>query len=142
MTQLKGNKVIHGKNGSVWWDGEELAQIEEFSAVIGVNREDVTFANQVYSDSKFTGLAGTGTMTLKKINNRIGTKLVQALSAGVDVRSQIVAKLDDKDSANGAIRVSLDNVWFTGDIPVMAFSTGGIVTEQINFGFAGTPVYQ
>lgn len=142
MAQLTGKDVIHGKNGQVWWDGEELAEIEEFSAVVAINREDITFVKQVYTESKFVGLAGTGSMTVRKINNRTGAKLVQALSSGVDVRSQIVAKLDDKDNPNGAIRVSLDNVWFTGDIPVLAFSTGGIVTEQINFGFASAPRYQ
>jgi hypothetical protein len=142
MVQLAGNKVIHGKNGSVWWDGEELAEIESFEAVIAIKREDITFVNQVYDESKFVGLSGTGKMKMKKINNRVGTKLVEALSNGIDVRSSIVAKLDDKDSLNGAIRVSISNVWFTGDIPVIAFESGGIVTEEISFGFAGAPKYQ
>jgi hypothetical protein len=139
---LTGNRVIHGKNGSVWWDGEELAEIESFEAVIAIKRSDVTFVGQVYDESKLEGLAGTGKMTLKKINNRTGQKLVEALSKGIDVRSQIVAKLDDKDSTNDAIRVALDNVWFTGDIPVLKFETGGIVKEDISFGFAGAPRYQ
>lgn len=142
MTQLTGNRVIHGKNGSLWWDGEELAEIESFEAMISVKRSDQTFVNQVYSESKFEGLVGKGKMKLKKINNRTGTKLVEALSNGVDVRSTIVAKLDDKDSTNGAIRVSIANVWFEGDIPVLAFDTGGIVQEEISFGFAGAPKYQ
>jgi hypothetical protein len=142
MTQLAGNRVIHGKNGSVWWDGEELLEIEEFEAVVAIKREDVTFVNQVYDESKFVGLAGTGKMKTKKINNRVGLKLVEALSNGVDVRSSLVAKLDDKDSTSGAIRVSISNVWFTGDIPVLAFQSGGIVMEEISFGFAGAPKYQ
>lgn len=142
MAQLTGNRVIHGKNGSVWWDGEELAEIENFEAVVSIKREDVSFVNQVYDESKFVGLAGTGKMTMKKINNRVGTKLVEALSKGIDVRSSIVAKLDDKDSLSGAIRVAISNVWFTGDIPVLAFESGGIVTEEISFGFADAPKYQ
>ncbi|MFR3751803.1 MAG: phage tail tube protein [Enterocloster sp.] len=75
-----------------------------------VNREDVQMGMNV--DSKMTGLKGSGTLSIKKVYSR-AKAVLEKLSAGQDVRCQIIAKLKDPDAVDGQIeRWSTDNVWW------------------------------
>ena len=85
-------------------------------------------------DSKMTGLKGSGTLSIKKVYSR-AKAVLEKLSAGQDVRSQIIAKLKDPDAVDGQIeRWSTDNVWWN-TIPVINWETGGQVQEEWEFGF-------
>lgn len=130
--KITGNRVINGKFGKVWWDGELLAEIQGFEAKMTINREEVPFVGEMAPDSKITGVAIEGTMKLKKVFSRGQKKLVEAYLKGEDPRSTIVASLDDPD-AYGAERINLSNVWFN-EVTLMAFENGTLGEEEIPFG--------
>ncbi|QMV43742.1 phage tail tube protein [Cohnella cholangitidis] len=134
MTQPNGKRQINGSFGSVWWDGELLADIDSFEAKISIDREEVNMAGSLSKDSKMTGWSGEGTMTVKKVYSRAQRKIALAIKRGEDIRSKIVAKLADPD-AYGTERVVLENVWFN-EVTLMKFEQKTPGTEDIPFGFS------
>ena len=85
-------------------------------------------------DSKMTGLKGEGSYVVKKVYTRAKSAL-EKLKKGIDVRSEIIAKLEDPDAVGGQIeRWSCDNVWHN-EIPVVNWEKGGIIEEEQTIGF-------
>ena len=129
---VRGNRTLPGSWGEVWVDGEKIFVLQKIEQKVEVNREDVQMGMDV--DSKMTGLKGSGTLSIKKVYSR-AKAVLEKLSAGQDVRSQIIAKLKDPDAVDGQIeRGSTDNVWWN-TIPVINWETGGQVQEEWEFGF-------
>ena len=85
-----GNRIINGTFGTVWLDGEEIFEVESFEAAITFNREDVTMAGNLDTDSKVTGQSGEGSFTVKKVFSRGLAKFIQMTKDGKDVRSQLI----------------------------------------------------
>ncbi len=134
MNKVEGKRLINGTFGSVWWDGELLADIESFEAKITIDREEINMAGSLSKDSKVLGWSGEGTMKLKKVYSRAQKKIAMAIKDGQEVRSKIVAKLADPD-AFGTQRVVLYNVWFN-EVMLMAFEQKAKLEEDIPFGFS------
>ncbi|GAB6086490.1 phage tail tube protein [Alkaliphilus crotonatoxidans] len=134
MKKLEGSRLINGTFGSVWWDGELLADIESFEAKITIDREEINMAGSLSKDSKMLGWSGEGTLKLKKVYSRAQKKIAMAIKEGRDVRSKLVAKLADPD-AYGTQRVVLYNVWFS-EVMLMAFEQKAKLEEDIPFGFS------
>ena len=129
---VRGNRTLTGSWGEVWVDGEKIFVLQKIEQKVEVNREDVQMGMDV--DSKMTGLKGSGTLSIKKVYSR-AKAVLEKLSAGQDVRCQIIAKLKDPDAVDGQIeRWSTDNVWWN-TIPVINWETGGQVQEEWEFGF-------
>lgn len=129
---VRGNKTLAGTWGEVWIDGEKVFVLQKIEQKIEPNREDVQIGMDV--DSKVTGWKGSGTLSVKKVYSR-AKKIIESLTAGKDVRSQIIAKLADPDAVNGQIeRWSTDNVWWN-TIPVISWESGTSVQEDFEFGF-------
>mgnify|MGYP001115439453 CR=1 FL=1 len=137
MAKIRGYRQINGRWGQLWWDGELIAEVEDFEAKIVPQREDVEMAGELDVDSKITSLKGEGTMKLKHIYSRGKNKLVKAWIAGKDPRSQLLGKLKDPD-AYGTESTTINNVWFN-EITIMQF-TKGLLTRDFPFGFTPSDV--
>lgn len=138
--RVGGNRVINGTFGTIWWDGEEVFEIEEFEATITFNREEILMAGNMDEDSKITSQAGEGTITVKKVFSRGLQKFLETVKEGKDVRSQLIGKLSDPDTINGqSERISIDNVWFN-EVTLMAFSMGEVSEQEFPFGFTPSSV--
>lgn len=137
---LAGNRTITGTHGTLWVDGEEIFEIESFEATVTFEREDVTMAGNLDTDSKVVGQTGEGSFAVKKVYSRGLDKFIGMIKEGKDVRSQLISKLQDPDTVGGqAERVSIDNVWFN-DFVLMQFEMGNLVENEYNFGFAPSSV--
>ena len=135
MGGIKGNRTLTGTWGEVWVDGEKIFVLQKIEIKVEVNREDVQIGMDV--DSKMTGLKGSGTLSVKKATTRAKT-VMDNLTAGKDVRCQIIAKLKDPDALDGQIeRWSVDNVWWN-TIPVANWETGTPVQDDWEFCFTPT----
>ena len=135
MGGIKGNRTLTGTWGEVWVDGEKIFVLQKIEIKVEVNREDVQIGMDV--DSKMTGLKGSGTLSVKKATTRAKT-VMDNLTAGKDVRCQIIANLKDPDALDGQIeRWSVDNVWWN-TIPVANWETGTPVQDDWEFGFTPT----
>jgi len=129
---IRGNKTLSGSWGEVWVDGVKIFELSKIELKVTTNREDVQLGIDV--DNKMTGLKGEGTLTVKKVYTRAKAILADWKN-GKDTRSQIIAKLQDKDAVGGQIeRWSVDNVWFN-DLPIVNWEKGGIIEEEYPIGF-------
>jgi len=111
MQRPSAERVMNGKFGMIYWDGEPLYEIDSFEAKVKIDREDIEFAGQMGKDSKMVGWTGEYSFKIKKVYSRGQTKLANAIKSGIDVRSQLIGKVDDPD-AFGSERVVLSNCWF------------------------------
>ena len=124
MEGIRGNKTLSGTWGELWIDGEKIFEFSKIELKVTVNREDVQLGIDV--DSKMTGLKGEGSYVVKKVYTRAKSAL-EKLKKGIDVRSEIIAKLEDPDAVGGQIeRWSCDNVWHN-EIPVVNWEKGVII---------------
>lgn len=132
-TKYRGRRRWNGNHGKVWWDGLLLFEISKFEAKVTAEREDVYIGNS--KDSKITGLAGEGTITIKSVINRNINTYLEEWKNGRDPRANIVALLEDPDAVEGQKeRVSINNVWFN-ELSLMNFEKGQIVEKEFPFGF-------
>ena len=108
MSNLQANRTLSGSFAEVWVDGARIAELSQLTLTVKVQREKVQFGMDV--DSKITGYAGEGTMTLKQVYTRFYEVLEQA-KRGLDKRCTITTALKDPDAADGGEeRYSIDNL--------------------------------
>lgn len=140
MANITGSNQILGTWGKVWWDGEEIFEVESFEAKITAERDTVSFAGSLSQDSKIKGLKGEGKMKIKKVFSRGVVKLLDAWKSGEDVRSQLIGNLRDPDTVgNQGERVVISNVWFN-ELVLMNFELGKKLDEEYSFGFTPNDV--
>lgn len=130
--RIPAKRQINGTYGMVWWDGEQIFEVESFESKATPNREDVPMAMSVDVDSKITSVKCEGTLKVKKVFSRGIAKLVEAWKKGQDPRSQLIGKLADPD-AYGTERVVLGNVWFN-ELVLMQFELGQKLEREFPFG--------
>lgn len=135
-----GSQQYHGNYGRVWLDSDLLFDISAVTASIELQREDVKFAGEEYTDSKVVGKIGTGSFTIKQFNSRVVDKFIQAYKNGQDVRFTLVILEDNRQVGGTPLRWAFKNCWLTGNIPVAGFEVGNISNKEFNFGFKGDPV--
>ena len=107
-------------------DGARIAELSQLTLTVKVQREKVQFGMDV--DSKITGYAGEGTMTLKQVYTRFYEVLEQA-KRGLDKRCTITTAAD-----GGEERYSIDNVAFT-ELPFMNYKMGEVNQQKLPFTF-------
>jgi hypothetical protein len=134
---LDATRVINGSYGSVFdANGNWLTNVTEFSANVEINKEEIMRSGSRWTGHKVTSLSGSGTISGYKVT----TELIDAIGDvandnGVSFVTEIQAKLADPE-AYGAARIRLKGVQFD-NIPLMNFSVGEVVTEELNFTFTG-----
>ena len=127
-------KVISGTHGYFWWDGSICYEISSFEAKLATNRETISFAGDMWEDSKLMSVKGTWAAKIKKIYSR-GKKYAEALSEGLDERITLIAKLADPDNG-GTERIQLDSCWLD-EITLLAFEHGSLTEDEFSGGFTG-----
>ena len=108
---VETKRICNGTFGELWLDGDYVSEIRKALAKVEYNKEEIKQCGMFFTDSKIVGCKGTGSLTLYKVNTRMGQKLAALASAQQDVRFTVISKLADPD-AYGAERVSLDGVQF------------------------------
>lgn len=132
MADLQANRTLSGSFAEVWVDGARIAELSELTLTVKVQREKVQFGMDV--DSKITGYAGEGTMTLKQVYTRFYEVLEQA-KQGLDKRCTITTALKDPDAADGGEeRYSVNNVAFT-ELPFIGYKMGQVNQQKLPVSF-------
>ena len=131
MSNLQANRTLSGSFAEVWVDGARIAELSQLTLTVKVQREKVQFGMDV--DSKITGYAGEGTMTLKQVYTRFYEVLEQA-KRGLDKRCTITALKDPHPADGGEERYSIDNVAFT-ELPFMNYKMGEVNQQKLPFTF-------
>ena len=126
-------RVMNGKWGMVYLDGEPVYETDSYEAKLTIEREDVDFVGQMAKDSKMTGITGEWSMKIKKVFSRGVQLLSEKIKKGHDVRIQIISKIDDPD-AYGAERLVVENAWFNG-LTLQKFENAKMIDEEYSGGF-------
>lgn len=132
--RVKSNKIINGTFGTVWINGEQLADIESAEAKISLEYEEVNMAGDLAVHQKLIGWKGEGSITVKKVFSRGASLIGDMPKTGIVPEITIVFALKDPD-AHGAERFSVSEVTFN-EVTLAQFEQKKILTEELPFNFA------
>ena len=134
LKKMKANQVVNGSFGSLWIDNEKLSNIKSFEAKVELNWEEVNIAEDTGTHQTFMGYAGSGTMTLHKVDSFVLKKMKDSLAKGIIPDIMMVGKIEDPASI-GAERVQLNEVTLD-EFTLMKFEQKTIGEEEVPFKFA------
>ena len=126
-------KIMNGTHGTVFLDGEEVAEAKAFQAKLEFQKDEVKVAGKMASGTKYIGCSGKGSLSLHKVNSRMVKTLLEEIKAGKDPRFTLIGKLADPNS-NGAERIAIKNVSFD-DLTLFDFEVGAVGQVECPFTF-------
>ena len=124
-------KIMNGTHGTVFLDGEEVAELKAFQAKLEFQKEEVKVAGKMATGTKYMGYSGKGSLTLHKVNSRMIKAIGQQIKEGKEPRFTIIGKLADPD-ADGVERIVVKNVSFD-DLTLMDWEVGAIGQSEHPF---------
>jgi hypothetical protein len=92
--------VRSGTWGSLWIDGEQVAECYGCQAKISKTKESVPRCRAMMEDSKLVSTKGTGSIRIYNVTSRLIELEGEALKTGKDLRHTIISNLDDPDNPN------------------------------------------
>ena len=126
-------KIINGTHGTVFLDGEEVAEVKSFQAKLEFQKEEVKIAGKMATGTKYMGYSGKGSLALHKVNSRMIKAIGQQIKEGKEPRFTIIGKLADPD-ADGVERIAINNVSFD-DLTLFDFEVGAVGQVECPFTF-------
>lgn len=126
-------KIINGTHGTVFLDGEEVAEVKAFQAKLEFQKEEVKIAGKMATGTKYMGYSGKGSLALHKVNSRMIKAIGQQIKEGKEPRFTIIGKLADPDS-DGVERIAINNVSFD-DLTLFDFEVGALGQAECPFTF-------
>lgn len=108
---VETKRICNGTFGEVWLDGSYVGECYKAQGKVEFNKEEIKQCGTWWNDNKVVGCTGKGSLTLYKVNTRMGIKIAQMIKDKKDIRFTVISKLADPDSF-GAERVSLTGVSF------------------------------
>lgn len=106
---VETKRICNGTFGEVWLDGSYVGECYKAQGKVEFNKEEIKQCGTWWTDNKVVGCTGKGSLTLYKVNTRMGIKIAQMIKDKKDIRFTVISKLADPDSF-GAERVSLTGV--------------------------------
>lgn len=128
---LNKNRFLVGTNGSVWVNGQQLAQIKKVEAKVTGSFEDVSVVDNYGTFSVYTGYAIEGTLTMQKVDSYVLKLMSDSYKTGVMPEISIVSRLTDKTTGKTE-RTSIKDVSFT-EFFLANFESKGLIEEAIPF---------
>ena len=126
-------KIMNGTHGTVFLDGEEVAELKAFQAKLEFQKEEVKVAGKMATGTKYMGYSGKGSLQLHKVNSRMIKAIGNQIKEGKEPRFTIIGKLADPD-ADGVERIALNNVSFD-DLTLFDFEVGAVGQVECPFTF-------
>ena len=126
-------KIINGTHGTVFFDGEEVAEIKAFQAKLEFQKEEVKVAGKMETGTKYMGYSGKGSLQLHKVNSRMIKAIGESIKQGKEPRFTLIGKLSDPD-ADGVERIALNDVSFD-DLTLFDFEVGALGQTECPFTF-------
>ena len=126
-------RIINGAYGTVFLDGEEVAELKAFQAKLEFQKEEVKIAGKMATGTKYMGYSGKGSLQLHKVNSRMIKAIGNQIKEGKEPRFTVIGKLADPD-ADGVERIALNNVSFD-DLTLFDFEVGALGQAECPFTF-------
>ena len=126
-------KVMNGTFGYVYFEGDEVIEIESFKAETSVSYGDIKQPGDLYIGKKMLELAGTGEFTINVIDHRVLRKVAERVNQGKTPKFYITAIMDDPDSdevpAYGFKNCTIEN------LPWMDIQPANVTKQSYTFAF-------
>lgn len=131
-SNFSARRIPNGTYGSVWIDGERLAECYGCQGKVQIKSDTIILCGQFMEGQKPTSGSGTGTLLLYKVDSGMIQRM-QGIQDGSIPECTIVSKLADPVSA-GAERVAYYGVMFT-DLTLADWqaATSGRITAPFTF---------
>ena len=130
---LDERRIINGTFGTVYLDGEELANLKSFQAKLEFKKEEVNIVGKMSSGTKYMGYTGKGSLSLHKVDSKMLKLIGNSIKQGKEPRFTIIGKLADPD-ADGVERIAINNVSFD-DLTLFDFEVGALGQTECPFTF-------
>lgn len=130
---LDERRIINGTHGTVYLEGEELAEVKSFQAKLEFKKEEINVVGKMATGTKYMGYTGKGSIAMHKVNSRMLKLIGNFIKQGKEPRFTIIAKLADPDSF-GVERIAIKNVSFD-DLTLFDFevNTNGSIECPFTF---------
>lgn len=126
-------RAINGTYGEVILEGETVREATGLKAEVQLDFLDVPMCGDMMKHQKVSGVNGNGSITMTKVNSRMGILLSKMIKAGKTPSFTIISKLADPD-AFGAERIVLKNCQFsTLSLADWSNNQIGTVTQPFTF---------
>lgn len=112
MPDVNTNRTLSGNDGQIWVNGELWAEIKSIEFKLTGNFEDINFVGDTKTHKRFTGVDGSGTITLQKTLSRGIKAISDAFKSGKFPDITILTKVTDGQTGQSE-RWELDQVMFT-----------------------------
>ncbi|KAF5054645.1 Phage-like element PBSX protein XkdM [anaerobic digester metagenome] len=133
MPRYDERRAINGTYGEVILEGETVREATGLKAEIQLDFLDVPMCGDLMKHQKVSGINGNGSITMTKVNSRMGNLLSNMIKAGKTPSFTIISKLADPD-AFGAERIVLKNCQFsTLTLADWSDNQIGTVTQPFTF---------
>ena len=139
MGAVQSNKVYSGTHSTLWVDDEEIASLKAFQPKIVYNKENINQCGTMFQDKKAMSVAGTGSITVNKVDSFFIRKFADKIIDGHDYRVSLMFRLDDPD-ANGIEQISVDNVSFD-EVTLADVTASQGVENTFPFTFASKGIF-
>lgn len=127
--------VRSGTWGSLWINGEQVAECYGCQAKISKTKENVPRCGAMMEDSKVTSIKGTGTIRIYNATSRLIELEGEALETGKDLRHTLISNLEDPDNPNNQ-RIALTGVSFD-DLTLADWEAAKLGQFEAPFTFTG-----
>lgn len=129
---FSATKIPNGTYGSVWIDGEKLAECYGAQGTVDINSDTVNLCGVFMEQYKPVSAKGSGSLSLYKVDSGLLKKMPD-IQRGIIPTFTIVTNLADPASA-GAERIAYYGVQFTNlTLADWQAATSGKVTAPFTF---------
>lgn len=97
---LNAAEVRSGTWGSLWLDGEQVAEAYGCQIKVNKTKDDVARCRTLVAGKKMTGVSITGSIRIYNATSRLIQAEGVAIKQGKDLRHTIISNLDDPDNAS------------------------------------------
>lgn len=133
--QELANKVLQGKDGDVWVNGQLLANLSKIEVKVKADTEDVNFCGDGKTYTVFNGYSIEGTLACKKVDSTLLKIVADAFKSGVMPDIKIITSLKNQ-ATNRSERTSIEGVVFTEFI-LASFEAKKMLDEEYPFKASG-----
>ena len=132
---VEAKRILNGTFGELWLDGDYVAECHKAQAKVEFTKEEIKQCGTFFIDNKVVGCKGTGSLTLYKVNSRMGKKLSDMIKDKKDARFTLISKVADPD-AYGTERVAVTGVQFD-DLTLFDWEAQKPLETEAPFTFTG-----
>lgn len=132
--EFNPNRVLHGAQGTAWFNGRKLSALQSIEAKVTGDFEDVNVCDSVENYRIYNGYAGEGTFTVLKTDSFVLQTLAQAFQTGEMPDITIITAQKQKGT-NKVERVALSGVT-VDELMLAKFEKKAKTEEEVPFKFS------